>query len=298
MYEAKLAGKGRYMVFDAAMHQRVKNRLGLENDLRSAIGAGQIFLMYQPIVSLKTGRIEGVEALIRWNHPARGILSPGEFVPVAEDTGLIIPLGDWVLREACGQFARWREKLGDACPRSISVNLSRHQLVLADLPQTVKQVLATNGMSPDCLHLEITESAMMNDLTATIRMLTTIKEIGVKLDVDDFGTGYSSLACLRQFPVDVLKIDRSFVANLNRGQDFEALVQAVTQLARKLHITVVAEGIETLQQAVTLLSLECDLGQGYLFSKPLMADQIAGLGLFIGVLPGQNASKSVTVDAA
>jgi diguanylate cyclase (GGDEF)-like protein/PAS domain S-box-containing protein len=294
MYEAKLAGKGRYTLFDASMHKRVQNRLDLENDLRSAIEARQIFLMYQPIVSLKTGTIEGVEALVRWNHPRRGILLPGEFVPIAEETGLIIPLGDWVLREACGQFACWRDKLGDACPPSISVNLSRHQLLLSDLPQTIKQALTTSGMTPDCLHLEITEGALMKDLAATIHMLTAMKTIGVKLEVDDFGTGYSSLACLRQFPIDVLKIDRSFVTNLNRGQDFVALVQTITQLARNLRIIVVAEGIETAQQMSTLQSLRCDLGQGYLFSQPMTPDEIATrFPLNFSALIGQTMSETL-----
>jgi diguanylate cyclase (GGDEF)-like protein/PAS domain S-box-containing protein len=294
MYEAKLAGKGRCVLFDASMHQRVQNRLDIENDLRSAIEARQVFLMYQPIVSLKTGRIEGVEALVRWNHPRRGMLLPGEFVPIAEETGLIIPLGDWVLREACGQFACWRDQLGGSCPPSISVNLSRHQLLLSDLPQTLKQVLTTNGMTPDCLHLEITEGALMKDLAATIQMLTVIKKIGVKLEIDDFGTGYSSLACLRQFPIDVLKIDRSFVTNLNRGQDFVALVQTISQLARNLRIVVVAEGIETVQQMSTLQSLKCDLGQGYLFSKPMTPDEIAtSFPLNFSVLTGQTMSEAL-----
>ena len=286
MYEAKLAGKGRCAVFDVSMRQRVQNRLTLESDLRKALEASQLFLMYQPIVSLQTGQLEGLEALVRWNHPQRGLVPPGEFIPIAEDTGLILPIGEWVLREACGQFARWRASLGDAAPPSISVNLSRNQLVLPNLLEIVKLILEQTGMTPGCLHLEVTESAVMRDVATAAQMLRAIKAIGVKLDMDDFGTGYSSLACLHQFPLDVLKIDRSFIANLDRGRDFAALVYAVTQLARNLNISVVAEGIETAAQALMLQSLDCELGQGYLFSKPLSADDVAGFRVRPGVLPG------------
>ncbi|MGA2443170.1 MAG: GGDEF domain-containing phosphodiesterase, partial [Tepidisphaeraceae bacterium] len=298
MYEAKLAGKGRYVVFDASMHHRVQNRLNLENDLRSAIGTDQLFLMYQPLVSLSTGQVDGFEALVRWKHPERGILLPGVFIPIAEDTGLILSLGEWVLREACAQFSRWRKSMGAAAPGNIRVNLSRHQLVLADLPETLKQILSATGMAPQCLHLEVIEGAMMKDVTAAVRMLQAIRQIGVKLDVDDFGTGYSSLACLRQFPIDGLKIDRSFVAALDRGRDLVALVQAVTQLARNLKLSVVAEGIETIEQALALQSLECDLGQGFFFSEPLMADQVVDFKLQPNKLPGQIPRETPAAGAA
>jgi predicted signal transduction protein with EAL and GGDEF domain len=289
MYEAKLAGKGRFVVFDIAMRERVVNRLNLEHDLRQALGSGQLFLMYQPIVSLQTGELESLEALVRWQHPQRGLIAPGEFIPIAEDTGLILPIGAWVLREACRQFARWRANLGAAAPHSISVNLSRNQLLLPDLPKTIGGILEEYGVPPECLHLEITESAVMKDAAAAVKMLHAVKALGVKLDMDDFGTGYSSLACLHQFPLDVLKIDRSFVMNIDRGRDFAALAHAVTQLARNLNISVVAEGIETAAQALMLQSLECEFGQGYHFSKPLLADHIAGFKVQPGVLPGQAA---------
>ncbi len=298
MYEAKLAGKGQYVVFDVSMRQRAQNRLNLEIDLRKAVEAGELFLMYQPIVCLQTGEIESFEALLRWQHPVRGIISPGEFIPIAEDTGLILPLGEWVLREACGQFARWRVSMGDAAPRKISVNLSRKQLVLPGLPGMIKRILEQAGMMPDCLHLEVTESAVMTDAAAATRMLRAIRAIGVRLDMDDFGTGHSSLACLHEFPLDVLKIDRSFIANVDRGRDFAALVHAVAQLARNLNISVVAEGIETPQQALMLQSLECEFGQGYLFSKPLMADQVAQFRVRRGVLPGQETGLCAVGPAA
>jgi diguanylate cyclase (GGDEF)-like protein len=286
MFEAKLAGRGRYMVFDVSMRQRVQNRLNLENDLRGALEAGHLFLVYQPIVSLRTGQIESFEALVRWKHPERGLISPAEFIPIAEETGLILPIGEWILREACGQFSGWRNSMGDAAPRSISVNLSRRQLALPDLPQTIRRIVAQAGMTPGCLHLEVTESAVMNDATGGAAMLHAIKDIGVKVDMDDFGTGYSSLACLHQFPIDVLKIDRSFIANIDRGRDFAALVHAVAQLARNLNISVVAEGIETSDQLLTLQSLDCEFGQGYLFSKPLMVDEVTGFRVPTSVLPG------------
>lgn len=286
MYEAKLAGKGRYLVFDVSMRRRVQNRLNLENDLRHALDGNELFLMYQPIVSLQSGQIESFEALVRWNHPKLGLIPPTEFIPVAEDTNLILPIGEWVLREACQQFVRWRELMGTNAPRSISVNLSRNQLVQQDLPQTIRQVLQQSGMTPECLHLEVTESAVMKDPEEAARMLRKIKEIGVKLDMDDFGTGYSSLACLHQFPIDVLKIDRSFIASIDRGRDFVALVHAVAQLARNLNISVVAEGIETMDQLLLLQSLECEFGQGYLFGKPMGGEAVINFRVAPGVLPG------------
>ena len=295
MYEAKLAGRGRYMVFDASMRQRVQNRLNLENDLRQALESNELFLMYQPIVCLQTGRIESFEALVRWQHSGRGLISPGEFIPIAEDTGLILPIGEWVLREACGQFVQWQESMGDAAPHSMSVNLSRKQLHVPNLIETIQQILTQTKMAPDRLHLEVTESAVMTDGAAAVRVLQAIKALGVKLDMDDFGTGYSSLACLHQFPIDVLKIDRSFVINIDRGRDFAALVHAVAQLARNLNISVIAEGIETVEQLLTLQSLDCEFGQGYLFSKPLLAEQVPQFKVNPGVLPGSAACAMASV---
>ncbi|QOV90937.1 putative bifunctional diguanylate cyclase/phosphodiesterase [Humisphaera borealis] len=289
MYEAKLAGKGRYMVFDVTMRQRVQNRLNLENDLRDAVDSDQLFLMYQPIVSLETGQLDSVEALIRWKHPVRGLISPGDFIPIAEETGLIVPIGQWVLDQACSQFAIWQNTLGASAPRSVSINLSRKQLVLEDLPEIIRRTLNQAGMAPECLHLEVTESAIMKDAAAATRLLGAIKEIGVKLAIDDFGTGYSSLACLHQFPLDILKIDRSFVANIDRGRDFAAMVHAVAQLARNLNIQVVAEGIETAEQALVLQTFECEFGQGYYFCRPVMPDQLQ-LFSFRPTLTGQQAA--------
>jgi diguanylate cyclase (GGDEF)-like protein len=286
MYEAKLAGKGRYVVFTESMRQRVQNRMNLENDLRKALEDGQLFLVYQPIVSLESGQIHSFESLIRWRHPQRGLISPAEFVPIAEETGLIPPIGEWVLRESCRQLGRWRTQNPAAANWSISVNLSRVQLLLPGLPETVARILRETGISPESLHLEITESAVMQNVEQATQILRTIKDIGVKLDLDDFGTGYSSLSCLHQFPLDVLKIDRSFVANIERGRDFAALIHAVASLARNLGISVIAEGIETAEQLAVLQTLECEFGQGYLFAKPMAAEEAAGFQLKPGVLPG------------
>lgn len=291
MYEAKLAGKGRYMVFDVSMRQRVQQRLVLENDLRRAVEHGQFFLEYQPIVSLETMEVESFEALIRWEHPECGPISPGEFVPLAEDTGLIVPIGEWVLREACRQFADWRRTAQGAVPRSISVNLSRNQLLLSDLPDKIRQILKENDLPPSALHLELTESAVMRDVESAKQVLRALKEIGLKLNMDDFGTGHSSLACLHQFPFDVLKIDRSFIVSVDRGRDLAALVHAVITLARNLNISVVAEGIETRDQLIMLQSLGCQFGQGFYFSKPLPADKATAFRAATVAMEGERAGQ-------
>jgi diguanylate cyclase (GGDEF)-like protein/PAS domain S-box-containing protein len=296
MYEAKLAGKARYADFDVTMRQRVQNRLLVENDLRHALHGSQLFLMYQPIVSLATGDLESLEVLVRWQHPRRGLISPAEFIPLAEEIGLILPLGQWVLAEACRQFMRWRQDAPLTAPPSLSVNLSRKQLLLPDLPAVIRQILSQTGMDPRCLRLEVTESAIMTDADVMSDILRAIKAIGVKIDIDDFGTGYSSLACLHQFPIDALKIDRSFIANINRGRDFTALVHAVAQLARNLNIQVVAEGIETVEQALVLQSLDCEFGQGFLFSKPLRAEDVPGFKIPPGVLRGDPAPVVAAAD--
>jgi diguanylate cyclase (GGDEF)-like protein len=274
MYEAKLAGKGRHVQFEASMGERAQRRQALESDLRRALDVGQFFLVYQPIVSLETRAVESFEALIRWRHPERGLVGPDEFISIAEQTGIIVAIGDWVLREACGQLAQWRRELGPTAAPSICVNVSRNQLGQRDLPDRITRILEETGIPPACLHLEITESAVMHDVEAGRRMLDAISTLGVKQCLDDFGTGHSSLACLHQFPLDILKIDRSFVASIELGRDYLALVHAAIQLAANIGLSVVAEGIETAGQTATLLSMHCQFGQGYFFSKPLAAEDV------------------------
>ena len=274
MYEAKAAGKGRYVLFDRAMHTAAKHRLRTDSELRVAIANEQLFLMYQPIVSLETGRATGFEALVRWNHPERGLIMPGDFLPVAEETGLIVPIGTWALRRACQDFAVWQRTLGDAAPSNIHVNLSRKQLQLQNLVQIVRDALEQHSLAPECLHLEVTENEIMQSPKAAKAILEELRKLGVKIDMDDFGTGHSSLACLQELPLDVLKIDRSFIANMERSRNFAAMVHAVTTIVRNLGLTAVAEGIETPNQLAMLQSMECEFGQGYFFSKPMPTHEV------------------------
>jgi EAL domain-containing protein (putative c-di-GMP-specific phosphodiesterase class I) len=289
MYEAKLAGRGKYVVFDVSMRKRVQHRLNLESDLRQAIDKRQFHLVYQPIVSLATGEVESLEVLVRWQHPERGTVSPAEFVPVAEENGMIIPIGDWVMRTSFEQMARWQQTLGARSPKGMSVNISRNQLFQPDFVEHVRSLVHETGVDPSQLHFEVTESAIMKDVGCASRTLKALRAMGIRIEMDDFGTGYSSLACLHQFQLDVLKIDRSFIASIDRGRDFAALVHAVAQLARNLNITVVAEGIETLEQALMLQSLNVEFGQGYLFSRPLTAEQVETFEVNRSMLPGQRS---------
>lgn len=291
MYRAKAQGKACHQVFDKTMHIRAVTLLQLENDLRRAIVRAEAGVLeeaespkemslefqvhYQPIVSLSTGKIKGFEALLRWLHPERGFVSPTEFIPIAEETGLIVPLGYWVLREACRQTRIWQERFPTDPPLTISVNLSSKQFSQPDLIKQIDQILRSTSLDACCLKLEITESAIMENAEAAAAMLLQLRILGVELYVDDFGTGYSSLSYLQRFPVDALKIDRSFISNMGvQGEDSE-IVQTIVTLARKLGIEVVAEGVETAEQLAHLKTLGCTdgQGQGYFFSKPL--DSIA-----------------------
>lgn len=274
MYEAKTAGKGRYVLFDKAMHVAAEKRLRMDSELRVAIDNDELFLVYQPIVSLETGGTNSFEALIRWNHPERGLLMPGEFLPIAEETGLIVPIGTWALRRACQEFSVWQRTLGDIAPSSIHVNLSRKQLLMQNLLEIVRDTLMQHALAPSSLHLEVTESEIMQSPEMAIAILQELRKLGVKIDMDDFGTGHSSLACLHELPLDVLKIDRSFVANMERSRSFAAMVHAVTTMGQNFGLTAVAEGIETPEQVAMLQSMDCEFGQGYFFSKPMAANQI------------------------
>ena len=273
MYEAKSAGKGRYVLFDHGMHEIAQERLVIENDLRNAITHEELLLEYQPIVSLESGRTEGFEALVRWQHPERGLVAPGVFLPTAEESGLIVPIGTWVLDRACRDFAIWQKTLGDLAPSKIHVNVSRKQL-LRDLVEKVKATLSKHAIAPECLHLEVTENEIMQNPEVAKATLEELRRLGVKIDMDDFGTGHSSLACLQELPIDVLKIDRSFIANMERSRSFAALVHAVATLGLNLGLNVVAEGIESADQLAMLQFMECQLGQGYFFAKPMRAEKV------------------------
>jgi diguanylate cyclase (GGDEF)-like protein/PAS domain S-box-containing protein len=276
MYMAKASGKSCYEIFEPSMHVAVVQRLEMEADLARAIAEEEFVLHYQPIVALDDQRISGVEALVRWHHPDRGMIPPGDFIPVAEETGMIVPLGHWVLQRACAQAARWQAAFRTHPPLSISVNLSPRQLLDASIVDTVREALSSSGIPPETLTLEITETALVQDTELTIERLTALKRLGVRLAIDDFGTGYSSLSYLQRFPVDVLKIDRSFIDAADRDAN-PALVRAIVELGRTLELDTVAEGIERNDQLHQFKALQCRLGQGYLFARPAAEDEISAL---------------------
>ena len=272
MREAKLAGGARHKVFTTEMHERAWWRGVVEDDLRLAVQAGQLYVVYQPIVRLGSMEAAGMEALVRWNHPVRGLVSPVDFIPIAEESGLIGPVSAFVLRAACTCFVQWRQTLGNQAPGLMSVNLSRAQLSDPTLPDEVAEVLRSTGMPPACLQLEVTETLAAQDESVQAR-LRELKGLGLTLALDDFGTGYSSLASLHQLPVDVVKIDRSFVSQLESSEYHRVLVQATVRVARTLGMRTVAEGVETPGQAQLLQALQCDKGQGYLYGRPLTEGQ-------------------------
>ena len=286
MYRAKALGKARYEVFDTAMHARAKALLELETDLRRAIERGELRLYYQPVVSTETGRIAGFEGLVRWQHPQRGLIGPAAFVPIAEETGLIIPIGRWVLGEACRQMRQWQERFPVLGDLTISVNLSGKQFAQARLVEDVSQALRDSGLAPGRLRLEITESVVMENAPSAMAMIDQLRALDVKIDIDDFGTGYSSLSYLQRFSLDNLKIDRSFVSNIvsDRGENAE-IVRTIVTLAQHLGMGAVAEGVETPDQLRLLRELGCQRVQGFLFAEPV-TDVEADLLLQNDVRPG------------
>ncbi|GAA0745430.1 EAL domain-containing protein [Dactylosporangium roseum] len=274
MYRAKSAGSGLFARYDPQMHSGLVERLQLAGDLRRALDNGdELKLHYQPTIELRTGDIVGFEALVRWRHPVRGMIPPADFIDLAESTGLIRPLGQWVLAEACRQAVEW----GGDKPLTMAVNVSGRQFDQPDLPQVVASVLAETGLPADRLCLEMTESVLMTDTEENLAVLLSLKEIGVRLAIDDFGTGYSSLAYLRRFPVDTLKIDRSFVERLSGTTPDAALARTIVRLGQSLGMATVAEGIEQYAQFLALRRMGCDLGQGYYFARPLPAEEAAAL---------------------
>ena len=269
MYRAKTLGKSRYEICDPAMHARAVSRLKLETDLRRAMEHEEFRVHYQPIVSLRDCRIIGFEALVRWQRPDFGLVLPGEFVPVAEETGLILSLGIWVLREACRQMRAWNLRFPSDPPFAVAVNISGKQFAQPDLVSQVGHALREMCLDPRCLKLELTESVTMRDVERTARILGELKTLGVRLSMDDFGTGYSSLGYLRRFPLDTLKIDRSFVSEMENSSESRAIVQTIMSLGRDLGMEMVAEGVETARQVSLLKSLACEYAQGYFFSKAI-----------------------------
>ena len=271
MYRAKASGKARHQVFDSHMHAQAIASLTLENDLRRALERAEFEVHYQPVVEVKKGNVMGFEALVRWHHPTRGLILPGDFIPRAEETGLIVALGRWVLEEACRQMRRWELDFPHDPPMALSVNLSARQLLEGDIGQAVEEILKRTGFDPRNLHLEITESVIMHRPDLVTVVLGRLKDLGIRVSIDDFGTGYSSLSYLHLFPVDTLKIDRSFVNSMNLLGKQRRIVETIVMLARNLGMEVIAEGVEAEDQRLVLDSLGCGMAQGYLFSKAVDA---------------------------
>ncbi len=269
MYQAKAAGKGRYAIFNQAMHQHAVQRLQRENDLRRAIDRQELILYYQPIICLQTGQLQGFEALIRWNHPEDGLVMPGEFIAIAEETGLIVPMGNWILREACEQIVKLQQHFPELPHLQISVNISSRQLHDQCLMETLDQILADTQIDPRNLKLEITESLLMDNLALATEVLVEFRRRDIQISLDDFGTGYSSLSYLHRFPINTLKIDRSFIMSMEPDNENSAIVRTILTLAHTLGLNVIAEGVETESQLTQLRLLGCELGQGYYFSPPI-----------------------------
>jgi len=275
MYQAKENGRQTYKFFTSSMNQRAVQRQSIEEGLCRALDAGEFEVYYQSKVHLKTGRISGAEALLRWTHPVRGMISPADFIPVGEDSGLIVPIGKWVLRQACRQAQEWISRRFHL--PTIAVNISAMEFRREDFLEGILEVLAATGLNPGHLVLELTESVLMKHVDAAESVLKALRVIGVKVAVDDFGTGYSSLSYLRKFPIDELKIDQSFVRQIATSPDDCLIVTAVIGIGRSLNLRVVAEGVETLEELNFLKARDCDEAQGYYFSRPVPAEKFVAL---------------------
>jgi len=277
MYRAKESGGSSVETFGESMRVEVRERMSTEHSLHRALERSELMLHYQPVVEVTGATTVGVEALIRWHHPDQGMVAPGRFIPVAEESGLIIPIGAWVLEQACTQLRDWHDRGAGGPQGSVEVNLSARQIDDPEIVATVETILARTGLPPGHLTLEITESALMRDAASALVVLQALKELGVLLAIDDFGTGYSSLSYLQRFPLDIVKVDRMFVEQLGMRTGGDEIVSAVIQLAHALGLEVVAEGVETEQQLDVLRALECDFAQGFLFSRPVPATELRSL---------------------
>jgi EAL domain-containing protein (putative c-di-GMP-specific phosphodiesterase class I) len=271
MYRAKEQGRDNYRLYAPAMNATALERLALESSLRKALAHGELVVYYQPLVDLRIGRVHGVEALLRWRHPERGLMAPADFIPLAELTGQILAMGPWVLRTACAQVKQWHD--GGHSELSVAVNISARQFQQPDLVAQVKRALRDTGLEPRFLDLEITESNAMQNAEVTVQTLRELKDLGIRISIDDFGIGYSSLSYLKRLPIDTLKIDQSFVRDITVDPDDAAIATAVIAMAHTLKLKVVAEGVETEGQGVFLAARHCDRMQGYLFSAPLPPDE-------------------------
>lgn len=276
MYHAKEKGRSQFKIFDKTLHQKALNLLQIETDLRKAIANKEFDLYYQPIVSLDNISVIGFEALIRWNHPKQGLVYPDSFIPVAEETGLIIPIGRWVLKKACRDLRRWDKQVKSKLPLFMSVNISSKQFLRPSLIDDIQGILDETGLPPDQLKLEITETALMEDAHETIPLIQRLKDFGVQILIDDFGTGYSSMSYLQKLPIDTLKVDQSFISRIENNTDGENknIVETIVSLAHKLGLKVVAEGVETDKQHSVLSQMNCQMAQGYLFSRPLKKEKM------------------------
>jgi EAL domain-containing protein (putative c-di-GMP-specific phosphodiesterase class I) len=274
MYQAKAVGGSRHEFFDTAMHASIIDRIQLEADLRLAVEHHQGFLLhYQPILDLKERRLIGFEALVRWDHPVRGVIYPLEFIQLAEETGMIIPLSEWILREACGQLRQWQRKYAGGEPLKMSVNVSSKVMLHPGFVDLVAGALKAEELSPGSLALEITESVLLEHTSTALETMTKLQSMGIPIHLDDFGTGYSSLSYLHNFPVNALKIDRAFIAKMT-GSENQEIVRTIIGLAQSLNLDVIAEGVEQDHQLSAIEDMQCKFGQGFIFSKPMAADDI------------------------